>query len=368
MLTITQHIERLLLLNDCVIIPDFGGFVVQECCARYVEDEGIFLPPYRGVVFNPRLTANDGLLTDAVARDRSIDYHEASKVVEEETRKLRSTISTTGSCNIPGIGVLRAIDGGSHEFEPVACGIASPTLHGLDSYYVPLYHAQSERKAQHDGTQLADHEVVTIRLRRSHLRRIAVAAIVVCVGCLLTLMPRQFSSRHDMPGEAGMLQQLCTAITEQWKPNELQPTALPTPDAEGTHPREEMQIDAQQSQPQQAEAQQQENATADTADAGEDEELVSVEEPTTPLNTVTESATDSKYTIVVASAIPQRNASAMVDEWQDRHMPEARTLKTGSMVRVVCGTYATEQAARKALQHYRNTYDEFADAWIYHIK
>ncbi|MBO5704071.1 MAG: SPOR domain-containing protein, partial [Bacteroidaceae bacterium] len=52
MIALARHIESLLLKHDCVIVPDFGGFVTQQVAARYVEDEGLFLPPYRSVGFN----------------------------------------------------------------------------------------------------------------------------------------------------------------------------------------------------------------------------------------------------------------------------------------------------------------------------
>ena len=57
-----KHIEALLLENDCVIIPDFGGFITYYTPASYVEDEHTFSPPVRSIGFNPQLKLNDGLL------------------------------------------------------------------------------------------------------------------------------------------------------------------------------------------------------------------------------------------------------------------------------------------------------------------
>ena len=65
MIALARHIESLLLKHDCVIVPDFGGFVTQQVSARYVEDEGLFLPPYRSVGFNGCLKLNDGLLAQS---------------------------------------------------------------------------------------------------------------------------------------------------------------------------------------------------------------------------------------------------------------------------------------------------------------
>ena len=55
MIELSQHIETLLLENDCVIVPRLGGFVAHYQPATYVEEEQLFLPPVRIVGFNPQL-------------------------------------------------------------------------------------------------------------------------------------------------------------------------------------------------------------------------------------------------------------------------------------------------------------------------
>lgn len=44
MIELAQHIEALLLENDCVIVPGLGGFVAHYAPATRVEEENIFLP------------------------------------------------------------------------------------------------------------------------------------------------------------------------------------------------------------------------------------------------------------------------------------------------------------------------------------
>ena len=53
MIELAQHIETLLLENDCVIVPGFGGFVAHYSPATRVKEENIFLPPTRTIGFNP---------------------------------------------------------------------------------------------------------------------------------------------------------------------------------------------------------------------------------------------------------------------------------------------------------------------------
>ncbi|MFW5519352.1 MAG: SPOR domain-containing protein, partial [Segatella copri] len=42
-----RHIEILLLSNDCVIVPEFGGFMAHHVDARYDGRDNMFLPPLR---------------------------------------------------------------------------------------------------------------------------------------------------------------------------------------------------------------------------------------------------------------------------------------------------------------------------------
>ena len=57
-----QHIDKLLLSNDCVILPGFGGFLTHYADAYYSESEQLYYPPKREIGFNQNLTMNDSLL------------------------------------------------------------------------------------------------------------------------------------------------------------------------------------------------------------------------------------------------------------------------------------------------------------------
>ena len=43
MIELAQHIEALLLENDCVIVPGLGGFVAHYASATRVKEENIFI-------------------------------------------------------------------------------------------------------------------------------------------------------------------------------------------------------------------------------------------------------------------------------------------------------------------------------------
>ena len=59
---LSRHIEVLLFENDCVIIPNFGGFVTHYTPSKRDVKENLFIPPTRVIGFNDQLKLNDGLL------------------------------------------------------------------------------------------------------------------------------------------------------------------------------------------------------------------------------------------------------------------------------------------------------------------
>lgn len=72
-----EYISDLLFLHDCVIIPDFGGFICNYKSAYIDEGSGMICPPTKDVLFNRNLTHNDGLLVNWIICKEKISYEKA---------------------------------------------------------------------------------------------------------------------------------------------------------------------------------------------------------------------------------------------------------------------------------------------------
>ena len=131
-----KHIENLLMENDCVIVPDFGGFIVQYIPTRRIEEENIFLPPYRAVGFNSRLNLNDGLLIQSYMQVHDVNYPEALRLVEDAVAELREQLSRNGEVIMHGIGKLILDIENTVVFHPNEDGVLSPSFYGLGSFEV----------------------------------------------------------------------------------------------------------------------------------------------------------------------------------------------------------------------------------------
>ena len=80
-MTIFKEIYDLLYNNDCVIVPNFGAFVLKSKSAYIKKNE--FFPPSKYVSFNAMLKDNDGLLAKHISGEKNISYKK--KYSENET-------------------------------------------------------------------------------------------------------------------------------------------------------------------------------------------------------------------------------------------------------------------------------------------
>lgn len=152
MIELAKHIEILLLDNDCVIVPELGGFITHYQPARYEEDEGLFLPPLRTVGFNSQLTMNDGLLVQSYMQAYHTDFSDAVRIISEKVESLKETLHKEGIVEMQGIGVLHYTIYDTYEFLPNENGVLSPSLYALDAFAMsPLAMAEVvEEKAVAD--------------------------------------------------------------------------------------------------------------------------------------------------------------------------------------------------------------------------
>ena len=144
---LTKHIEALLVENDCVILPQFGGFVTNHTPARWIEEEKTFLPPYRTIGFNSQLKINDGLLVQSYMLTHDATYPEANRLAEAAIEKLSQELYKEGQVELHGIGTLRRTIVGEYQFDPTENGVITPALYGLGAVEMKtLAMLEEERK------------------------------------------------------------------------------------------------------------------------------------------------------------------------------------------------------------------------------
>lgn len=106
MIKVDKHISELLYEHDCVIIPEFGGFVANYTSAKIHPVQHIFIPPSKNIIFNKNLKNNDGLLASHIASAEKTSYPEALKYLHLFTSRTNSQLKQGGKVEIEEVGTL----------------------------------------------------------------------------------------------------------------------------------------------------------------------------------------------------------------------------------------------------------------------
>lgn len=355
MIELERHIEILLLSNDCVIVPGFGGFMAHHIEAHYDESDHVMLPPLRTIGFNPQLKINDSLLVQSYIEAYDLSYPEALHKIENEVSELRQQLESNGSYEMSDIGMLRMADEERYEFTPCEAGILTPELYGLNSIELTELHKASatatateeshqqqsakvvELKQQETAsaqvTTTADdaeapHVARTVSIKVSLLRNIAAACIAIIAFLLIP---------------APLANTTATQVAQSHIDTDLLYRIMPKDVVTGGN---DIKLTAKATQP-----------DAQTA----------APKGTAAKPVAAKSQEESFYTLVLASRVTLKNATEYTHQLQSKGYKEASVYRNGKGTKVICGHYLTHADALQALNTLRAN-KEFAESWVMKVK
>ena len=102
--------------HDCVMLAGLGGFVCNPRSAWYDEAKRQIVPPSRDVLFNPRLTTNDGVLANELMAKHGILYPDAIQAVEGLVQHVQAALNAGQPFQLPGLGKLYKEEDGQLRF------------------------------------------------------------------------------------------------------------------------------------------------------------------------------------------------------------------------------------------------------------
>jgi cell division septation protein DedD len=102
--------------HDCVMLPGLGGFVCNPRSAWYDEAKRQIVPPSRDVLFNPRLTTNDGVLANELMAKHGVLYPDAIQAVEGLVQHVQGALNSGQPFQLPGLGKLYKEEDGQLRF------------------------------------------------------------------------------------------------------------------------------------------------------------------------------------------------------------------------------------------------------------
>lgn len=408
---LTRHIEALLLDNDCVILPQFGGFVTNHVSARWIEGENLYLPPYRTVGFNPQLKINDGLLVQSYMHTHDATFPEATRLVEAAIDLLSEELYKEGLVELHGIGILRRTISGEYQFDPTENGVITPALYGLgalDIKPLSLLEKEQEEIAIIQETQDEDKEsvpvienknrTITIKIRHEWITNaVAVAAAILLFFFLSTPVDNTYIEEENYASLGNI------SVFEQVKKESVITTliATPTPETPAITTKQKTSTNKKaEAEPVKAKAEtlqketspiatpapiakattKQEVATeAKTATTSKPAAITSTKEATSKVekskaapkkSAVPATAPKKKtytYNIIVASVTAESDAQNAIDGFASKGYPGAFLIKGDGRFRIALKAYATEAEAYSKVNELKQTI-LFKDAWVLKAK
>ena len=118
MTSVQNHIKELLFEQDCVVIPEFGGFVTNFDCAKINSTNRFIAPPQKWLAFNALLKNDDGLLSNFIAKEENVSLSQANLKIKTFVEETRNSLRSDKTYSIEGLGTFSQNDEERIQFQP----------------------------------------------------------------------------------------------------------------------------------------------------------------------------------------------------------------------------------------------------------
>jgi cell division septation protein DedD/nucleoid DNA-binding protein len=136
MTTVQNHIKELLFEQDCVVIPDFGGFVTNFDCAKINSTGRYIAPPQKWLAFNALLKNDDGLLSNYIAKQENISLSQANLKVKTFVEDARRYLRFDKTYLIDGLGSFSQNDEERIQFQPKSTNNFYSESFGMENIFL----------------------------------------------------------------------------------------------------------------------------------------------------------------------------------------------------------------------------------------
>jgi len=386
MISLSRHIELLLLEHNCVIVPGLGGFIANTASAVYndgPEGDKLFIPPYRTIGFNPQLQVNDGLLVQSYMQAYDASYPAAYLQMEKEVEQLNMQLNLFGEYNLEGIGTLHKSLGQNIILTSPEAGILTPSLYGTYSFGIrSLAEVVREREILNAANQANIMPIQTETDLRLDSNNEGPEAPVIPIK-RKDRKKKNRGGNRNIWAELGVAASVAAIIFLVWLiPNTVTMNGNKETVIAGAYPNVEntntAKITGKNGGVQNAEAKTEKKSTTKKVETivepkSENKTATKVESTTTTkVETKDESKKTTKpdvkpveknYTIVLASFVTEKNSNILIEKLASLGLTEGKFIQKGKTTRVIYSAYATEQEAIDALLSLRQQNEAFKDAW-----
>ena len=136
MTTVQNHIKELLFEQDCVVIPDFGGFVTNFDCAKINSNNRFIAPPQKWLAFNSLLKNDDGLLSNYIAKEENISISQANLKVRTFVEDTNRYLRFDKTYSIDGLGTFIQNEEEKIQFQPKSTNNFYSESFGMENIFL----------------------------------------------------------------------------------------------------------------------------------------------------------------------------------------------------------------------------------------
>lgn len=339
MIELIRHIEILLLENDCVVVPGFGGFITHYMPASWNAEEKTFSPPIRSIGFNPQLKMNDGILVQSYMEAYDTNFSDATKILEQGVDKLIDALHKEGKVDMANIGEMSLSIHGTYVFSSYDDKVTSPFLYGLDAFEIKdikaLQQLSTGKKPNTQTPEPVNKKIYEIRINRAVARN-AVAAVAALVLFFYMSTPIE----NTYVEKENYAQLLPTSLFGKIEQQSLLTTPIGMNVATNNVATES-------------------KATVEPVEA----ELEAEEQTPAVVSQQTAQPAPKLYHIIIASLAFIEDAQAMVADLKAKGYPDARVLATEKNSRVSIESHSTKEEANRQLNILRKD-NRYKNAWL----
>lgn len=316
-----SHIDYLIQKHDCVIIPDFGGFVLSHEGATFTKD-GSLLPPKITVGFNSQLKSNDGLLAESYMTMYSITYDEACKRIEDAVKRLNTILGMRHPVQIARLGKLFLDENNCLAFEP--------------NNNLSIFHPETFGLGAVNLKRLSYIEQESIKAKRAVYIKRALAGIGAAAAAVIMF----FVASTPVSQNA--------AIQKSSFFTDLIPTVVDESAVE---------VSGSDIETSSSEAAEKEVMAQPIVETEKTIEPVSIQK--TAIHT-----TNNNYFVIIGGATSDNEANNLISKFKSQGF-DVNPIKSKLRIRIYVAAFPTREEADQYLVSFKQDNPKFSDAWVH---
>ncbi|MDR1919917.1 MAG: SPOR domain-containing protein [Tannerellaceae bacterium] len=318
MLRIVSHLEYLLRVHDCVVVPQLGGFVLQTVPASYVTEEQVFYPMHKEIVFNPSLKHHDGLLPGEYMNVYGVSFQVANRMVEEDVEDIQTLLFKELKVSLGNVGTLRRGGEGQIIFQCGDCSFFSVNSYGLTPVPVQAWETLQGKEVVAPAKK---RNIYYIAVNRSILRGIASVAAAIALFLMVSTPVKEVTP---------------SSYTASFIPTEMvtNKAKLSTP------------------------------ATTTSAPASEKTKTTAAPAPVTAKPKVVKEEKLPAYYVVIGSVKTKKQADDFLAKVDRKTLKHANKITGKDRIRVYADKFTDKNKAEAYLAKIRQN-SKYQDAWLY---